>query len=663
MPTRQFTNLAKNAVMLPPTAGKLTSLLAAALLAVICAVLFAGGQTAQAQTPPDLPVVQFTTMDTAFHEEGDAVQLPITIDQTLTTPLTVHYRPHTNRTNTLREADYTTDGSLTIPAGNNSGTLSITIVDDDHVEDTERVYVQIYAPQSAGYTVGPNSTRIVSVTDTDEAKLSWDPYVVIGEGDGSHEITLSVSPTVEYAFVVALFGGTQNSPVLGELTADFDDDWSIDGADETDGREIFIRFEAMELQKTINLTIVDDSLAEGTEHSTLQFLRNNLDQYIHSPDKDRLTLVIQDNDVPQGFTVSTGVKPRQHIRKKALMVPEGSNGRVEVRVTQPPTEPVTVQYSLKGDGSISSSTPTSHTFNAGNWVRPWKIDVDAAQDDDTIDGIRTLQFNVTTDDGYYRDKSPRFVRVQEQDDDPDSTGQDTHTVDHGISPSITAEWEYVPKRHKGKQFYVLVRFSEPVKNGYQSIRDDVFEVTGAYISQAYRVYGQSDLWAIYVWPDQDDNVVIQLLGDHHCSERRAICSKNGNKKLGNTLTLAIAGSSGAAALPHDAGGLPKINISTNGTPTNEGDTTAFGVSIKGHATEPITFEFLTYGITATSQVDFEKVHQTFTIPMNGSSVLILVDVVDDSTVEGTESFGAVIFNPEGAVLGTNTAVAYINSDD
>ena len=125
-----------------------------------------------------------------------------------------------------------------------------------------------------------------------------------------------------------------------------------------------------------------------------------------------------------GFTVTVDDDPDKSVRKQLIQVPEGGSREYQVNMTQAPTQGVRVSYRFQGrDSSISSATPRSHTFTAQNWETPWRITVDAAQDQDTFDGTRTIQHEVETDDPFYKRKSPRFVHIAEQDDDTDANGR------------------------------------------------------------------------------------------------------------------------------------------------------------------------------------------------------------------------------------------------
>ena len=125
-----------------------------------------------------------------------------------------------------------------------------------------------------------------------------------------------------------------------------------------------------------------------------------------------------------GFTVTVDDDPDKSVRKQLIQVPEGGSREYQINMTQAPTQGVRVSYRFQGrDSSISSATPRSHTFTAQNWETPWRITVDAAQDSDTFDGMRTIQHEVETDDPFYKRKSPRFVHIAEQDDDTDANGR------------------------------------------------------------------------------------------------------------------------------------------------------------------------------------------------------------------------------------------------
>ena len=314
-----------------------------------------------------------------------------------------------------------------------------------------------------------------------------------------------------------------------------------------------------------------------------------------------------------------------------------------------------MNYRLTGsDPHLTSSTQASHTFNEDNWFEPYRITVDAAQDSDTIDGMRTIQHPVVTDNPFYKKRSPRFVLVSERDNDPDQNGRKTHSEDLGVSPAVTATLEYAPRGHNSDKFSMCVRFSEPVRTGYKDLRDYAFETGNARVMGADRIHGKSDLWRFIIKPCCNDNISLPLRGDRPCSEEGTVCSTAGSKRLGNTLTVALAGNDGEdAELPPGTAG--EGVLTREGVSVTEGLDAVFFAKLTEPMSHDVTVEFAGYGITATDREDFDPVHPIVTIAPDPTVITIPVTTLDDEETEDRIEIGGILFNPDGARIKTAQA--------
>jgi hypothetical protein len=114
-------------------------------------------------TDNDVPTVAFTSAAQTVGEAVGTTTITVALSQTSPVPVTV---PYTVGGTATAPDDYTLPASpLTIPAGNPTGTLTVTVVDDGDVEPAETVVVTLGTPTNA--TLGSPAVHTVTLTDND----------------------------------------------------------------------------------------------------------------------------------------------------------------------------------------------------------------------------------------------------------------------------------------------------------------------------------------------------------------------------------------------------------------------------------------------------------------------------------------------------------------
>lgn len=97
-------------------------------------------------------------------------------------------------------SDYTAvSGSFTIPAGSDSGSIVIPIIDDSDVECPEEFSVIIYPPTRVSLAADPaddSAVVIINIDDTYTIDMSNDFSVDVGDGTAVAEVTVLVSPGI-----------------------------------------------------------------------------------------------------------------------------------------------------------------------------------------------------------------------------------------------------------------------------------------------------------------------------------------------------------------------------------------------------------------------------------------------------------------------------------
>jgi hypothetical protein len=107
--------------------------------------------------------------------------------------------------------------------------------------------------------------------------------------------------------------------------------------------------------------------------------------------------------------------------------------------------------------------------------------------------------------------------------------------------------------------------------------------------------------------------------------------------------------------------LPALSISD--VRAAEGATAAFSVTLSKAATTPVTVKFATSSGSATAGVDFSTSQGTLTFAAGETTKVVQVATIDDSLVEGDETFSVVLSSPSGATIADGTGVGTIADND
>jgi hypothetical protein len=152
-------------------------------------------------TDNDVPEATISPFVAVLEGENPNAVMTVTLSQVPVEPATVSYA--TQAFSALAGSDFTAaSGEVTIPAGQQTGTISVPILDDAAPEKPEAFYVNLSSPVNATL----NDTKkqgVVAIFDKDEAPLpafSLPRGVAVQEGNAGtvnvlFPITLSTAPT------------------------------------------------------------------------------------------------------------------------------------------------------------------------------------------------------------------------------------------------------------------------------------------------------------------------------------------------------------------------------------------------------------------------------------------------------------------------------------
>jgi methyl coenzyme M reductase subunit C len=286
-------------------------------------------------------------------------------------------------------SDYTaTSGTLTIPAGQTSGTIVVSVNGDTDVEPNETFFVNLSNP--SGATIADNQGQGTILSDElPTLTVSINPASV-AENAGANAATGTV---------------TRTGPTTAALTVNL---VSNDTTEATVPATVTIP--AGQVSATFAVAAVDDAVFDGTQNVTVTASAAGLTSGTAS-------VAVTDNELP---ALTVAVNP-------ASFAENAGAGAATGTVTRqgPTTSAVTV--SLASGDTTEATVPATVTILAGQSSATFAV---AAVDDATADGMQTVVITVSAA-GY----TSGTANVQVTDNDPPPFA--AH-FDFGTATSIVA---------------------------------------------------------------------------------------------------------------------------------------------------------------------------------------------------------------------------------
>ncbi|MGQ1889253.1 Calx-beta domain-containing protein [Thermophagus sp. OGC60D27] len=345
---------------------------------------------------PQTATITITDLQTAPTVTLDANSLSIsenTGTSTLTATLTGPVESETTITlavtgGSADEEDYTLPGSITINAGETTGSTSLTTSNDNTFEGSETLQVSI-SGVPAGFSIGTPSSVNLTITDDEDAPavtLSASP-LQINEGSSS-TITVILSNPADEEVSVSL-SITDIDTESGDYTL----------ADES------LTIAAGETSATTSLEANTDNLFEGNEQLQVAISGVPAGFSIGTPSSVNLTIT-DDEDAP---AVTLSASP--------LQINEGSSSTITVTLSNPADEEVSVSLSItdidteSGDYTLADE---SLTIAAGETSATTSLE---AFNDNFFEGSETLQVSISGVPAGFSIGTPSFVNLTITDDE------------------------------------------------------------------------------------------------------------------------------------------------------------------------------------------------------------------------------------------------------
>ena len=217
---------------------------------------------------------------------------------------------------------------------------------------------------------------------------------------------------------------------------------------------------------------------------------------------------------------------------------------------------------------------------------------------------------------------------------------------------LTATFSGAPTEHTGSGSFELdFRLSEePAGLSYRTVRDALFDVTGATIGRARRLErGANQGWRLRVKPSGFADVTLTVRATTDCEGMPGVCTPDG-RMLGGGLSVTVQGPVALA-------------VADTEVDEAEGATLDFTVSLSRSSNTEATVEYATSDGTATAGLDYTATSGTLSFAAGEMSKTVTVTVLDDGHDEGSETMVLTLSNPSGAVLGDASAIGTINNTD
>jgi hypothetical protein len=308
------------------------------------------------------PTVQFSASNFDVGEANASATISVTLSHPSADTITVTYA--TSDGTALAGFDYTAvSNTLTIAPLDVTGTFTVPVLPDSLDEANETVNLSLSAPVNAGLG-SPNPGTLTILDDDSLPTVQFsDASYSVNEGDGTATITATLS-------------AQSGLPV--EVNYATSDDTALQGSDYTPVSDT-LTFSPGDIFQTFSVPITDDSMDEPVEAISLT-LTNPVNASLGTPSTS--TLEIMDNDgVP---TVQFGAAN--------FNINEGDgNAMIEVTLSNPSSEPVTVTYASSDGTAVAGLDYTAVndtlTFSPGDVSETFAVPIlqdDFFESDETV---------------------------------------------------------------------------------------------------------------------------------------------------------------------------------------------------------------------------------------------------------------------------------------
>ena len=294
----------------------------------------------------------------ATAEEGVALQFEVTLSLASGNAVTVNHA--TSDGTAVAGSDYTSvSGTLTIAAGDTSGTVTVSTTQDELDEDDETFTFTLSSPVNAGLAGGG---AMLAATGTIEDAAA-EPSLTLADATADEGDDLS--------FTVSLGTASGRAVTVNYATSD---GTAVAGSDYTAASGT-LTFAAGDMTKTVTVSTTEDELDEDDETFTFTLSSPGNAGLAGGDTTLAATGTIEDDDT-RGIIIDP----------PPATIIEGGSATYTVVLASQPTGTVTVTISGHAgtDVSLSGTTNNVLTFTTANWDTAQTVTVNAAADIDAL---------------------------------------------------------------------------------------------------------------------------------------------------------------------------------------------------------------------------------------------------------------------------------------
>ena len=515
--------------------------------------------------------------------------------------------------------DYTLgDGTLSIAAGDTTGTITIANIVDDNTDETdETVIITLSSPSNA--TLGSDKVHTYTITDDDDQpEISFN----VTNSSGSESIS-STAITVDLS-AASTNDITVNYAVSGSAIGSGTDYTLADGT---------LTINAGETSATIIITgIIDDLSSEGNE--TIVITLSGPTNAVLGDDKVH-TYTINDNDGTPTIAFSeTTSNNSESVSSTSIEISIPFASEVDIRVDY------TVTGTATGSGTDFTLDDGTLTINAGATTGTITISdiVDDSLDeiDETIiislsnPANATLGTNVVHTVTINDNDSPPIIDFDlTSSSGSEANSSKTITVDLSAESSkdVTVDYAVTGTATGSGTDYILANGTLTINAGSTSGTINIENIADDSLDE------------------ENETVIITL-------------SSPSNATLGsdNVHTYTIT--------DNDSAPVVDFNI-TSSSGVESVSSAGLTVNLSAASGFNVTVDYVVTGTATGSGTDYTLANGTLTINAGETSGTVTIsNIVDDSIAEGDETVIVTLSNPSNATLGSDDTHTYtINDND
>ena len=577
---------------------------------------------------------------TELFETESPAKFVVTLSRTSSQPVTVDYATHA--VTATAGDDYGTPtgeatGTLVIPAGLDTGEISVYVADDGVPEGTETFWITLSNAVNAVIAEGSGSAVGTILNDdvTSIAIGDADAY----EADGTIEFPVTLSPASTDPVTVSYttFDGSATQP----------NDYLA--ASDT------LTIPAETTTATIAVTLSDDTFMEKPE-SFLVRLSDPTGAEIEAA--EAVGVIFDDDDLP----VISGTRTQ-------ILESDGSH-TWRVMLSHPSNLEVTVDYEHRGWGGLChGSSPASEgtlVFEPGSTTATVTVPV---IDDDIacipIGGGTRIDHVVTDEYLYFSNPvnavldASGYVIVDVHDDDGKTTVR-MHSLYSGALAASESDGQMVLYVELGRPLEVDV--AVPIRidetQALQSvIHPPVYDrlVSGPQATAGSDFVARNESVTVPAG-EVLVQVLVQITDDDTVEETEFFAAVIGQTHHDY---LIGGGTAGAQIIDNDS-----VNVAAEDIEVLESAGTAvFRLQLDRENTQTVTVDYETADGTAEQPEDYTQTSGTATFDAGTRTVLVRVPVVDDDEQDADETFDLRLTGASGASISDNSATATIRDDD